>query len=1136
MKRRIKIFALLMVAALFLLAAGIDCFAATYPVTPSQSAATIQGVISGASAGDTVSFSAGTFNISQALTLKCGVTYTGPGATPATAILNATFALESASIFNIAAGCTSGATTIEYLDFLNDGALYAVASVSNVTIDHVQVGNLPCCHNIAHDSAIFLDTNGNSASNGFSGFIITNNTFGDTNSCIAPQNAMTDFDSPEDYQGVCGGLQVNWSVNGLVLKNNTFVHLGESVHFLCPGDRCEPTDSPAGPTTKNVTAMYNDFVGIHRIAWEEQPQVTQNVVLEYNSEHDPINPYFGNFALSMACCDTGATAPGATVINNTWIQNTAPHIRYGYGLEAWGNNAVYDHNLIQNGSPVSGNTNPAAIAWCYGMLGGSVSNNTVQGPNYDFGGSSCGGNNAIGNECVNNGGTPRCAINPPWSPGTVTGNVTGSTIGAVTSVAPSISPSPGSYSGPITVTLTDPGYTSGPQPLANTSIWYTTDGSTPVPGSGTTKLYTLPFALSLPATVKAVGMWGSGANTISYPSGYGFVPSAVQTAAYSSSGGGVTLSSVTIAATAGVSNLNLGQTVQMIVTCHYSDGSSNGCNTTDAHGNSVTAWASSNGNVSVSSSGLATGAAIGTANISATVTGGLTTSPAYTLTVSASPLTLTSVSLATAGGVSSITAGATNQLLGTCHYSDGASASCDQGMDSHGNVIGSWSSSAPSSATVNGAGNTTGVAAGSTNLSATVNPAPSMLGTNVEDTTGFTNNGYINEIYGVTGTSAGSYTPGNCNINIPATTWTAGKLWTCLLVLGTPTTQQSSALCSNSYTTTGTSWPGGNISISMASCGALPPDQGYWLASTTNQTTTNPAQGFTHCGGSCSGGRPAFGSGTYAYRYVANTFGNYTSLPTTLNATSGGLQVSQYLTLTTTPVTSANLPLTINAAPPTLVSAHLTASTSSLVVPNTLQMAARCHYSSGADQDCTVADIYGDAVTSWVSSDTSKATIGAVGSANPGLVTAVAAGTPAMTAVINGGLSSSAYPITITTTAVTLTGLSLSTAGGVTGLFVGSTNQLKATCSYSDASTDDCTTTDPHGTLAHSWTSTTPAHATVNSSSGLATGVAPGTTTFTAVAGSFTSNAIPLTVFAVLSGVYTITISGPVTFSGTVRF
>jgi hypothetical protein len=114
--------------------------------------------------------------------------------------------------------------------------------------------------------------------------------------------------------------------------------------------------------------------------------------------------------------------------------------------------------------------------------------------------------------------------------------------------------------------------------------------------------------------------------------------------------------------------------------------------------------------------------------------------------------------------------------------------------------------------------------------------------------------------------------------------------------------------------------------------------------------------------------------------------------------------------------------------------------------------------------------------------------------------------------------------------------VSVATTGGVTALLVGSTNQLKATCTYSDGSSDNCTTTDVHGNQANTWTSTVPGHASVNPASGLATGVAPGTTTFTAKAGTLTSPAIPLSVMAIPSGVYSITITGPVTITGTVQF
>ena len=128
------------------------------------------------------------------------------------------------------------------------------------------------------------------------------------------------------------------------------------------------------------------------------------------------------------------------------------------------------------------------------------------------------------------------------------------------------------------------------------------------------------------------------------------------------------------------------------------------------------------------------------------------------------------------------------------------------------------------------------------------------------------------------------------------------------------------------------------------------------------------------------------------------------------------------------------------------------------------------------------------------------------------------------------------WVLTISAPAVSLTGVSLATTGGVTGLFVGHTNQLVATCAYSDGSTTNCTTTDIHGNVAGSYSSSSSAHATVGASTGLVTGVAAGTTNLTAQAGSFTSAALPLTVLAIPSGVYVITLSGPVIFSGPVRF
>ena len=202
---------------------------------------------------------------------------------------------------------------------------------------------------------------------------------------------------------------------------------------------------------------------------------------------------------------------------------------------------------------------------------------------------------------------------------------------------------------------------------------------------------------------------------------------------------------------------------------------------------------------------------------------------------------------------------------------------------------------------------------------------------------------------------------------------------------------------------------------------------------------------------------------------------------------------------------------------------------------STLQFAARCSYGNGQVTDCTVADIYGNAVTVWSTTDATRVSIGQVGAANPGLATAVAPGTASIQATV-GSLVSSAYGLTVANAAVTLTGISLATTAGITGLFIGSTNALVATCVYSDGSHTNCTTTDSHGNVAGGYLSSAPAHATVNAATGVVTGVAAGTTTLSAGAGGFTSMAIPLTVLAVPSGTYFITISGPVSFSGKVQF
>jgi Legume lectin domain/Chitobiase/beta-hexosaminidase C-terminal domain len=77
---------------------------------------------------------------------------------------------------------------------------------------------------------------------------------------------------------------------------------------------------------------------------------------------------------------------------------------------------------------------------------------------------------------------------------------------------PSINPLLGTYSAPLSVTITDS--------TGGASIYYTTDGSTPTPGAGTTKPYTAGVVLTASATVKAIatatGLTESSLSSVAY--------------------------------------------------------------------------------------------------------------------------------------------------------------------------------------------------------------------------------------------------------------------------------------------------------------------------------------------------------------------------------------------------------------------------------------------------------------------------------------------------------------------------------------------------------------------------------------------------------------------------------------------
>jgi Chitobiase/beta-hexosaminidase C-terminal domain/Bacterial Ig-like domain (group 2) len=591
-----------------------SCGGPTINLNPGMSQSTLQSAISSAPNCSLILFAAGTYNITSQLNIPCNnLQIAGPVASTPTAMLAASY--TGSPIFYYGAGCANMGT-VEYLHFENTGAVYVgPGNNSNFTFVYNLITNLPSVVGPnggifnAFESGVFLDGTISTTTENIS---IHNNTFGDVNSCSAV------FASSLDEGGSCAGVITHTGVTqDLTINSNTFYHVEEGVHLL------QVATSAAGqPNSVCVTCRmeYNYVLNYHRIGVEVQVSTpTDSILFEHNSIVDPINSSWGTYATSFACCLSGVIqgtlgfSPSLTFDDNVLVSSLTPGVwPPPFGVEFWGIGSIGQNSLVEG-------TFSGGYVWGYGAGSWAIDNNYICGPNMANGDAQAPPNSYIQNE----EGTQ----NPPSQ----SGNVTSASCAAKPSAAPTISPAGGTSSGPQTVTLS----TSG----ANTGIWYTTDGSTPVPGSGTAKLYSAPLTLSGATTVRAVGMWGAANQPVTYPSGYGYVPSSVVTASFVAggvvkrpgaqissfdnisgtqteqltpvSGSGQenpTLASVTIVPSAPA--LTIGGTTQLNAVATFSDGSTKDV-TTDF------AWKSSDTRtITVSSSGLLSGLADGQAQLS----------------------------------------------------------------------------------------------------------------------------------------------------------------------------------------------------------------------------------------------------------------------------------------------------------------------------------------------------------------------------------------------------------------------------------------------------------------------------------------------------------------------------------------
>jgi Chitobiase/beta-hexosaminidase C-terminal domain/Bacterial Ig-like domain (group 2) len=582
----------------------LHAHASTCAISSGASESTIQSILNSCGSGNTATFAAGTYLLSSMLQVPCGVSLAGPevawsNPSAYTATLSSSVTGDPAVVFS---GCSTAAS-VHYLNCDGgrpspDGGqcFFFPAGTSNMTLSYNHFYGIQGSVDSPnwYDSMVRFD--GNASSSVSSNDTVAWNIFGNP-SLGDCSNLMTNY----TYAGLggdggyCNGLGIHNGMENLVVENNIFQFVEQGMKTFEATGECV-----------NCTIAYNDFNNIHRINYETQADIggsqPTSMYIFYNSVHDQFDTNFGSWGFSAA---NGCNSGCATETNyNVLINNNDATSAGGYtpgAIEVWGSNGTTDsYNLIQG-------------YWANGIMTSTTGQFVYTGNNF----------------CMSNGGsetTPgsggyfnsETSNSLPYTATATANTFSRSNTCAQTSVAPVISPPSGSSSGSQTVTFTNPGQNRD----KNTGIWYTTDGTNPVPGAGTAKYISSGGSITVVGTmtVKAVGMWGAANQPTSYAPGYGYVPSAVVSAVAigNQSVPEKTVVSGYLRPKSGANTMTAGNTLQMTAYVTYSDGSTG--TLPDAYGHVVTSWNTTNHAVAkISSLGHATALAAGSINMEAMI-------------------------------------------------------------------------------------------------------------------------------------------------------------------------------------------------------------------------------------------------------------------------------------------------------------------------------------------------------------------------------------------------------------------------------------------------------------------------------------------------------------------------------------
>jgi hypothetical protein len=317
--------------------------ASTITVVPSEVQSQIQASINNSHVGDTISFQAGTYNLSH-LRLQPGRSYIG--ATNGQTVVHGTGGYALMDFYG------SG-LTVQHIIF-DGGGLYLGGAISGAMVEYNTFRNISFGPSGTTEFGNWTSTVGVFINYSVSNSDISHNTFQNLSSQVLYQYT-------DEGLGVSGIFGYGFS--NTTLNYNTFDTVNEGIKIFF--------DHADG---KNVHINNNTFTNVHRMAIELQGGSTDGLEVAYNNVSKPLTPWRQSFGISAAMVGWNAIVHDNIVDDQLNCVGSGCWV--GIALEAWGNSTQVYNNTLRG-------------YWGWGVAVGTstnarVHNNTICGPAMRF--------------------------------------------------------------------------------------------------------------------------------------------------------------------------------------------------------------------------------------------------------------------------------------------------------------------------------------------------------------------------------------------------------------------------------------------------------------------------------------------------------------------------------------------------------------------------------------------------------------------------------------------------------------------------------------------------------------------------------------------------------------------------------